>query len=280
MTGALCAAFPLTGAAEPSVFPISEVRVAGARARRVLAFAAAAAALALAAAGFLLKIPVGAVAALAAALVQNYLFVRNCIARRPDVLRIVSRCFLLLLALAGVWFLATRDMSVTTFAHTRRLPGLPCVRRGAAGGAQKGRSSPATRNTCCSDVALGLVPLALAAAGLTEQPAPSYASAAAAGALLLATVALARGELAAEIPIRISIAVRRLRGAARKDPSYPIKPRETSSHPKAPAHATATMTRTAAGTRRLRAGSMSMAAAPPSAPPRCPLTEMPGTSKV
>ncbi|WP_449316142.1 DUF6320 domain-containing protein [Rubneribacter sp.] len=190
--------FPLTGAAEPSVFPISEVRVAGARARRVLAFAAAAAALALAAAGFLLKIPVGAVAALAAALVLNYLFVRNCIARRPDVLRIVSRCFLLLLALAGVWFLATRDMSVTTFA----IPGVCLVSLAFDAvllAALKGTFVAGYAKYLLFDVALGLVPLALAAAGLTEQPAPSYASAAAAGALLLATVALARGELAAEI---------------------------------------------------------------------------------
>lgn len=60
------------------------------------------------------------------------------------------------------------------------------------------------------------------------------------------------------------------------EPSY--KPKRTKAT--AAAQARATTTRSATGVRRANAGTMSMASAPPTAPPKCPLTEMPGTSSV
>ena len=57
-------------------------------------------------------------------------------------------------------------------------------------------------------------------------------------------------------------------------------PVRTASHASAATHSTATTARTAFGTHRFFAGTMNMATSPPSAPPKCPLTEMLGTSSV
>ena len=70
------------------------------------------------------------------------------------------------------------------------------------------------------------------------------------------------------------------RPASERRPYSPSVPREASVHPSAATHSTATATRAAFGTRRLFAGTMSMARSPPSAPPKCPLTETLGTSSV
>ena len=54
---------------------------------------------------------------------MNYLFVRNILVHRPDFLRVIVRYFLILLALAAVWFVVTGNLAVTTFV----IPGICLV---------------------------------------------------------------------------------------------------------------------------------------------------------
>lgn len=55
-----------------------------------------------------------------AALVINYLFVNNMMVHAPDVLRLLQRYYLVLLAMALIWFFATWDPSISTYV-------IPCI---------------------------------------------------------------------------------------------------------------------------------------------------------
>ena len=55
-----------------------------------------------------------------AALVVNYAFVRNMVVHSPDVLRLLQRYYLVLVAMAFLWFFATWDPSISTLV-------IPCL---------------------------------------------------------------------------------------------------------------------------------------------------------
>lgn len=115
----LCQA-ELSGEATPSAFPRNEVQKSGVVALAVLGFATGASLLAMLFLGYLLALPGDIVISVCLALALNYLFVRNIITHSPDFLRVVARYFLILLAIAALWFLITRNLAVTTFV----IPGI------------------------------------------------------------------------------------------------------------------------------------------------------------
>ncbi|MFR7403562.1 MAG: hypothetical protein ACLUW6_02655 [Coriobacteriaceae bacterium] len=88
-----------------------------------------------------------------AAVALNWLFVRNMIVHAPDFIRVVERYFLVLLAVAGLWFASTGNLIVTTYV----VPGL-CMLALAFNAvlliAFRGSFVTATRSTsstrCCS----------------------------------------------------------------------------------------------------------------------------------
>ena len=73
--------------------------------------------------GRLLSLPADIVVTVCLGLAVNYLFVRNILVHRPDFLRVVVRYFLILLALAAIWFVLTGNLAVTTFV----IPGICLV---------------------------------------------------------------------------------------------------------------------------------------------------------
>ena len=105
-----------------------------------------------------------------AAIALNWLFVRNMIVHAPDFIRVVERYFLVLLAVGALWFLATGNLFVSGYAKY-----------------------------LLYELVLGLVPAALALAGLTTWPYLAWTAAAAAVALLAALLLLTRKPLAAEM---------------------------------------------------------------------------------
>lgn len=193
----LCQA-ELTGTVEPSVFPRNEVRKSGAMALKVLAFATGACLLIMLFLGHLLTLPGDIVLTVCLALAINYLFVRNILTHTPDFLRVVVRYFLLLLALAAVWFLLTWNPVITTFV----IPGICLVALvfdAVLVVVFQGTFVSGYAKYLLLDVVLGLVPLALVALGLTTWDVLAYASALAASVFLLGLVVFMRKQLMAEI---------------------------------------------------------------------------------
>ena len=111
----------------------------------MLAFATGACLLVMLFLGHLLQLPGDIVVTVCVGLVVNYLFVRNILTHTPDFLRVVARYFLVLLAIAAIWFLVSRNPVVTTFV----IPGI-CLVALVFDGVLLARSSRATRSTCCS----------------------------------------------------------------------------------------------------------------------------------
>lgn len=188
----------LTGRAEPAAFPRNEVRKSGIVALKVLAFATGAALLGMAFIGRMLSLPGDIVVPVCLALALNYLFVRNTLVHRPDFLRVVARYFLLLLAVAAAWFLITENMAVTTFV----IPGICLVALvfdTVLVAVFRGTFVTGYAKYLLFDVALGLVPLALVALGLTTSEIPALASALASSVFLLWLVVFMRKQLVAEL---------------------------------------------------------------------------------
>ena len=133
-----------------------------------------------------------------AAIALNWLFVRNMIVHAPVFIRVVERYFLVLLAVGALWFLATGNLFVTTFA----LPGL-CLLGLSFNAvlliAYRGPFVSGYAKYLLYELVLGLVPAALALAGLTTWPYLAWTAAAAAVALLAALLLLTRKPLAAEM---------------------------------------------------------------------------------
>lgn len=188
----------LSGDAAPAVFPRNEVRKSGTVALMVLAFVSGACLLVMLFLGHLLHLPGDLVLSVCLALVVNYLFVRNMLVHSPDFLRVIVRYFLLLLAVAAVWFLITRNLVVTTFV----IPGICLVALvfdAVLVAVFRGTFVSGYAKYLIFDVALGLIPLALAALGLTTWDVPAYTSALVASMLLLALLVFTRRQLLAEI---------------------------------------------------------------------------------
>lgn len=110
----------LTGPETPSPFPANTFVRTGTLARRVLLIASLVIAAGTVALGIALGSAPLSVAAAVIALALNYLFVRNMIVHAPDFLRLIERYFLVLLAVAALWFIATGNLVVTTFV----IPGI------------------------------------------------------------------------------------------------------------------------------------------------------------
>lgn len=193
----LCQA-PLEGEPSPAAFPRNEVRKSGVMALKVLAFTTGAGLLVMLFLGHLLALPGDIVLSVCLALAVNYLFVRNIIAHRPDFLRVVARYFLILLAIAAVWFLVTGNPAVTTFV----IPGIclvALVYDTVLVAVFRGTFVTQYAKYLLFDVVLGLVPLAFAALGLVTWDIPSYASALAASVFFLGLLVFVRKQLVAEI---------------------------------------------------------------------------------
>ena len=193
----LCQA-ELDGPPTPAVFPRNEVRKSGALALKVLAFATGACLLLMLFLGRLLSLPADIVVTVCLGLAVNYLFVRNILVHRPDFLRVVVRYFLILLALAAIWFVLTGNLAVTTFV----IPGICLVALvfdGVLLAVFRGTFVSGYAKYLLFDVGLGLIPLALQALGLTTWDVPSLVSALTASVFLLGLVVFARKQLTAEI---------------------------------------------------------------------------------
>ena len=193
----LCQA-ELSGKAEPSAFPRNEVRKSGAVALSVLAFVSGACLLAMLFLGRLLGLPGDIVLTVCLGLVVNYLFVRNILVHTPDFLRVVVRYFLILLAIAALWYLITRNPVVTTFV----IPGICLVALvfdAVLVAVFRGTFVSGYAKYLLFDVVLGLIPLALVALGLATWDVPANVSALTASVLLLALLVFTRKQLVAEV---------------------------------------------------------------------------------
>ncbi len=193
----LCQA-ELSGEAEPSVFPKNEVRTSGAVALAVLAFTTGACLLIMMFLGHLLSLPVDIVLPVCLALVANYLFVRNILIHAPDFLRVVARYFLILLAIAAVWFLVTHNLIVTTFV----IPGICLVALvfdTVLVAVFRGTFVSGYAKYLLFDVILGLAPLALVALGLTTWDVLALTSALAASVFTLGLLVFMRKQLLSEV---------------------------------------------------------------------------------
>ena len=193
----LCQA-QLEGESEPSAFPKNDVRKSGTVALAVLAFATGACLLVMVFLGHLLSLPGDIVLTVCLGLVVNYLFVRNILTHSPDFLRVVARYFLVLLAIAAVWFLVSHNPLVTTFV----IPGICLVALvfdTVLVAVFRGTFVSGYAKYLLFDVALGLIPLALDALGLTTWDVPAYVSALTASVFLLALLVFTRKQLLAEI---------------------------------------------------------------------------------
>lgn len=193
----LCQA-ELTGEAEPSVFPYNEVKKSGVLALKVLAFATGTCLLLVLFLWYLLSLPGNIVLTVCVALVMNYLFVRNILMHNPDFLRVIVRYFLILLAMAAVWFLVTQNLVITTFV----IPGICLVALvfdAALVVVFKDTFVLGYAKYLLFDVVFGLTPLALVALGLTTWNLIAYVSALTASILLLGLLVFMRKQLLTEI---------------------------------------------------------------------------------
>lgn len=193
----LCQA-ELSGQAEPSVFPVNEVRKSGTVALAVLAFATGVCLLIMLFLEYALSLPGDIVLSACFALAINYLFVRNIIVHTPGFLRIVIRYFLILLTIAAIWFLVTHNLVITTFV----IPGICLVALvfdAVLISVFRGTFVSGYAKYLIFDVILGLTPLALVALGLTTWNILAYTSALTACVLLLALLVFTRKQLIAEL---------------------------------------------------------------------------------
>ena len=115
-----------------------------------------------------------------------------------DFLRMVVRYFLVLLAIAAVWFLVTRNLAVTTFV----IPGICLVALvfdTVLLAVFRGTFVSGYAKYLLFDVLLGLAPLALVALGLTTWNVLANISALTASVFLLGLLVFTRKQLVDEI---------------------------------------------------------------------------------
>ena len=110
----------LSGEPSPSAYPRITLMRRSRIARFVLALASFVLLLAIIALCVLTQTSPWRCVLACAALVINYIFVRNMMVHAPDVLRLLQRYYLVLLAMALIWFFATWDPSISTYV-------IPCI---------------------------------------------------------------------------------------------------------------------------------------------------------
>ncbi len=188
----------LTGDAEPSVFPENKLMESSHTALSVFAGISVACIALMVIAGTLAGTDGGIIVAVCFAVIVNYLFIRNIILHTPDFLRSLVRYFLVLLAIAALWFVLTGDLTVTTFV----IPGI-CLSALIVDVllimALGGSFVSGYAKYLLYDIVLGVIPLALSLAGLTSRNGLALASAAASGIFLLVLVLFTRRRLFAEL---------------------------------------------------------------------------------
>lgn len=193
----LCQA-ELTGKAEPSVFPYNEAKKTGSMALAILAFTTGATLLLALFLWYTLSLPGNIILSVCIALVVNYLFVRNIIMHNPNFLRVVVRYFLILLAIAVIWFLLTQNLFVTTFV----IPGI-CLMALVFDAILliifRGTFVSGYAKYLLFNVVLGLAPLLLVALGLTTWELPAFISALTSSILFLALLVFLHKQLLAEL---------------------------------------------------------------------------------
>lgn len=188
----------LHGDETPSAFPVNKVRRSGIMALKVLAFATGASLLAMLFLGHIIPLPSDIVIAVCLALILNYLFVRNILIHRPDFLRLIARYFLILLAIAAVWFLVTGNKTVTTFV----IPGIcltALVYDTVLVAVFRDTFVEQYAKYLLFDVILGLTPLALVALGLVTWEPLALSSALAASIFLLGLFVFMHKQLIDEV---------------------------------------------------------------------------------
>ena len=188
----------LQAAPQPSVFPPNTFVRKSTWARTALFMVTLLCIAATLGLGGMLGAPAPTMAAASAALGLNYVFVRNMIVHAPDFLRLIERYFLVLMAVAGLWFVTSGNLIATTFV----IPGL-CLLGLAFNTvlviAYRGSFVTGYAKYLIYEVLLGAVPPLLAAAGLVTWPYLAWASTAAALGLLGLLLVLTRSQLVAEL---------------------------------------------------------------------------------
>lgn len=188
----------LVGIPAPSVFPENKLEAPKKVVQRCLIALALAGLCAIIAIGWLVHAAPLAIGAGIAAVLVTYIFIRNVVVHSPNFLRMVERYFLVLIALALLYLLATGDDNAATYvipliSLTALIINAILVvafRNGFVQGYAK---------YLLYELALGLVPLALLIAGLVTWPVPAIATTIAAGILLILMLTLARKQLATEL---------------------------------------------------------------------------------
>lgn len=188
----------LVGPEEPSPFPVSQVRRPERAARRALALLAAAAIAAVIGLGWAFGLTPWAVALGCVAVALSYLFLRNVVVHHPDSLRVVERYFLVLAALAVLWWLASGEALAAQVA----IPTIclaACLVNAALVAVYRGRFVHGYAKYLVYQVVLGFAPLALLPLGAASWPWLAYASAASALLLTVLLLGLARAQLLSEL---------------------------------------------------------------------------------
>lgn len=193
----LCQA-ELEGTAEPSVFPRNEAKESGSMAFAVLAFTTGVSLILALFLWYTFSLPGDIILTACIALVVNYFFVRNIITHNPNFLRVVVRYFLVLLALAFIWFILTQNLFVTTYV----IPGIcliALVFDAVLLVVFRGTFVSGYAKYLLFNVVLGLAPLLLLVFNLTTWDIPALVSALTSSILFLALIAFLRKQLLSEI---------------------------------------------------------------------------------
>lgn len=189
---------PLSGTPIPSPFPPNSLGKTSRKAQMVLGAITLCLVIVSALLCTLLRAPIGIMVSVAVALTVNYLFVRNIILHSPSVFRSVVRYFLVIIALAYIWYAATGDQNAIDFI----IPGISItslvfdsmliilLSRQFTGAYSK---------YILFNIAIGLIPLAFLAAHAVENPIPSaFNLAAAVGTGIILCLSMG-GQLADEL---------------------------------------------------------------------------------
>lgn len=188
----------LSGTPEGMAFPENELAHSKKLARRCLIALTLAGLLLVIFAGLIAEASVVTIVSGCVAVLITYIFIRNVVVHSPSFLRIVERYFLVLMGVALLYLLATGDTRIATFL----VPVLTLIAlfsNGVLVVVFRNAFVQGYAKYLLYDLVLGLVPLALMAAGLVTRPALSIASAIVALLLLILMLALTRKQLGAEL---------------------------------------------------------------------------------
>lgn len=137
------------------------------------------------------QVRVNAYIAASAAVILNYIFVRNVVVHSPNFLRVIQRYFLLIMALVVLWVIGSRSTDVATYV----VPSVSLaaiIFDGVLLAVLRSRMISGYGKYLMYDIAFGGVPLILMTCGMVTWPALSIISACCAGAFAICLFALAR----------------------------------------------------------------------------------------